>query len=325
MSNFRLASRVVVGIDAGATHSRAWLANERGEIIGKGEAGPGNPHVTSIDAARQEILLAIRRACADARVECQMIDTAFLGVAGVAREDECADWRAWAHAKIAPHVQISNDGEMVIAAGCPDNWGIALIAGTGSSAWGKTQDGRTARAGGWGWLFGDEGSSYDLARQALRAASQAADGRGEPTRLLDAILAFWGLREPSDLIARVYRSGLKNADIAALANVVVHQASAGDAVARQLITNAAMALVDALNAVARALQLESVTIPLALTGGLLLNASLLRAEVLRAAHRRGLDFQPVTLVHDPVRGAVRLALQLAQQSPHDSTQGGLTG
>jgi N-acetylglucosamine kinase-like BadF-type ATPase len=310
-------SNVVAGVDAGATHTRAWLATERGDIIGKGEAGPGNPHVSTIEGARREIVLALQRACADGRVEYQMISAAFIGIAGVARLDEYEDWLTWARLRIAPRVQISHDGEMVIAAGCPDNWGIALIAGTGSSAWGKTADGRTARAGGWGWLFGDEGSSYDLARQALRAASQAADGRGAPTRLLDAILAFWDLPEPSALIARVYRSGMKNADVAALAMVVVHQANAGDAVASRLITEAANALVDMLSTVARALRLDAAPIPLALTGGLILNAALLRTEVLRTAYARGLNFQPVTLVHDPVRGAVRLALELARTSPKD--------
>lgn len=306
--------RVVAGVDAGSTHTRTWLANERGDILGKGEAGPGNPHASTTEHARREIILALQRACAEARVEYRMISAVCLGIAGVARRDEQAEWIEWARTHIAPYVHLSHDGELVLAAGCPDNWGIALIAGTGSSAWGKTANGRTARAGGWGWLMGDEGSSYDLARQALRAVTQAADGRGEPTQLLEAILAFWNLREPSDLIARVYRSGMRNADIAALATVVVHQANAGDAVAQRLVTESANALVGMLQAVVRALRLTSEPIPLALAGGLLLNAASLRAEMLRTANARGLIFQPVTLVHDPVRGAVRLALEVLHRN-----------
>lgn len=312
-NSLRGAIRVVAGIDAGGTRTRAWVASERGDILGKGEAGPGNPHASTTENARREILLALQRACADARVECRMIGAVCLGIAGVARRDEQDDWLAWARARLAPRVHLSHDGELVMAAGCPDNWGIALIAGTGSSAWGKARNGRIARAGGWGWLMGDEGSSYDLARRALRAATRAADGRGEPTRLLEAILAFWNLREPAELIPRVYRSGMRNADIAALAMVVVHQASAGDVVAQRLVTDAANALVEMLQAVTRTLRLQSVTIPLALAGGLILNAASLRSEVLRTASARGLNFQPVTLVHDPVRGAVRLALDLIRQ------------
>ncbi|MBI5305235.1 MAG: hypothetical protein HY868_24100 [Chloroflexi bacterium] len=304
-------SRVaVVGIDAGGTHSRAWLANERGDILGKGEAGPGNPHVGGTDAARREILTAIQRACDDARIEKQTIAAACLGIAGVARPDERADWTTWAREFIAPRIAMCNDGEIVIAAGTPENWGVALIAGTGSSAWGKARDGRRARAGGWGWLIGDEGSGFEMARHALRAASQAADGRGEPTRLGDAILAFWNLREPQDLIARVYRSGLKNADIAALASVVVRVADEGDAVAHKLIDDAGASLAIAIGAVARSLQIERVAIPLALTGGLLLDAPGVRERLFASARERGFNFAPVTLVHDPVLGAVRLALEL---------------
>jgi N-acetylglucosamine kinase len=175
-----------------------------------------------------------------------------------------------------------------------------------------------ARAGGWGWRFGDEGSGYDLARAALRAASQAADGRAAPTRLLDAILEFWKLREPADLIARVYRSGLRNADLAALASVVIRVAEEGDAAASQLIIESGNALADALDAVARALKIEPSAIPLALAGGLLLDAPTMRASVLSAASARGLNFQPVTLVREPVRGAVRLALDLMARSETDS-------
>jgi len=303
----------VVGIDAGGTHTRARIVNLHGELGGNGEAGTGNPHVGGSEAARREIVLAVQRACAHARIERQALMAAALGIAGVARADEQADWLAWARERLAPRVVLCNDGEIVIAAGCPDNWGVALIAGTGSSAWGKTRDGRMARAGGWGWRFGDEGSGYALGCAALRAVAQAADGRGAPTQLRQAILAAWNLREPMDLIARVYRSGLPNAEIAALAPIVLRVAEQGDAVARALVAEAGNALADTLSAVVRALNLESVPVPLALTGGLL-QAPALRAEVLRAANGRALTFQPVTLVNDPVRGAVRLALELAHRA-----------
>ncbi|MBM3128783.1 MAG: hypothetical protein FJ009_09190 [Chloroflexi bacterium] len=304
----------VVGIDAGGTHTRARVANLRGEMPGAGEAGAGNPHIAGTDSARREILIALQRACDNARVERRALVAACLGIAGVARQDERAEWIAWAHEKIAPRVALCNDGEIVIAAGCPDDWGLALIAGTGSSAWGKTREGRSARAGGWGWRFGDEGSGYALACAALRAASQAADGRAEPTRLLDAILADWNLREPTDLIARVYRSGLRNAEIAALASVVIRVADEGDAIARQLIVKAGQELAAALGAVARALHIAPEAIPLALAGGLLLDAPSMRASVLSAARADGLSFQPVTLVREPVRGAVRRALELANRN-----------
>ncbi|CAG0945339.1 glucosamine kinase [Anaerolineae bacterium] len=316
MNNF------VIGIDAGATHTRARVANEHGEMIGAGEAGAGNPHARGIEAAQNEILTAIQRACDDARVAKQDIAAACLGIAGVGRADERAVWTTWAQEYIAPRVEILNDGEIVIAAGSPENWGVALIAGTGSSAWGKSRDGTLARAGGWGYLIGDEGSGFDLARGALRAATQAADGRGESTRLLDAILEFWNLREPMELIARVYRSGLKPGDMAQLAPIVLRLAAEGDAIAQALVMNAGESLAVAIGAVARALKIENEKIPLALTGGLFLEAETLRAQLLAAARMRGFIFEPVTLVHEPVNGAVRIALEMLRGQPARHKQAG---
>ena len=291
-------------------------------MIGAGEAGPGNPHARGVQAAQNEILAAIQRACDDARVAKQDIAAACLGIAGVARPDERAEWSAWAREKIAPRIAICNDGEIVIAAGSPENWGVALIAGTGSSAWGKSREGTLARAGGWGYLIGDEGSGFDLARNALRAATQAADGRGEPTRLLGAILEFWNLREPMELIARVYRSGLKPGDMAQLAPLVLRLATEGDPIAQALVMNASESLAVAIGAVARVLKIENETIPLALTGGLLLEAETLRAQLLAAARLRGFNFGPVTLVHEPVNGAVRIALEMLRGQPTRDKQAG---
>ncbi len=299
----------VIGVDGGGTRTRARLANLRGEALGNGEAGIANPNARGFAAAQTEILLAIERAFQDARIEKQMVAAVCLGIGGVDRADERARFAEWARQTIAPHAQIVNDGEIVLAAGLPENWGVALIAGTGSIAWGKTRDGRIARAGGWGYLIGDEGSGFELAREALRAATQASDGRGEPTKLLNAILDHWDLNSTMELVPRVYRSGLAPADIARLAPLVVRAAEDGDAVARRLIERAASALADTVIGLARVLQLRDEKIPLALAGGLLLEAELLRAHLRTELTRRGDQFAPIVLVREPVEGAVRMAIE----------------
>jgi N-acetylglucosamine kinase-like BadF-type ATPase len=308
------SSALVLGVDGGGTRTRARLANTRGETVGQGEAGTANPNAHGYAAAQSEILSAIEWAFQDARLEKRIIAAGCLGISGVDRAEERARFAAWARETIAPRVQVVNDGEIVLAAGSPENWGVALIAGTGSIAWGKTRDAtpRIARAGGWGHLIGDEGSGVHLAREALRAATHAEDGRGEPTRLLEAILNHWGLASVSELIPRVYRSGLAPADMAQLAPLVVHSAEEGDAVAQRLIERAAAALADIVTAVARQLQFQEEEIPLALTGGLLLEAELLRASLIAELKSRGADFSPIVLVHDSVAGAVRLAIEMTR-------------
>ena len=89
---------------------------------------------------------------------------------------------------MARSVRIVHDAVPILAAGSPEGWGVALISGTGSLAFGRDRQGRSCRAGGWGFLFGDEGSGYAIALAGLRAAAQAADGRAPATRLLEGFL-----------------------------------------------------------------------------------------------------------------------------------------
>jgi N-acetylglucosamine kinase-like BadF-type ATPase len=138
----------------------------------------------------------------------------------------------------------------VLAAGTPHGWGVAVIAGTGSLAFGRDLAGRTARAGGWGFLFGDEGSAYAIAVDGLRAAAQAADGRGPATQLLPAFERRWNLPDAPALIPAVYAIAGDRAAVAALAAVVAAAAAAGDGVAQRILDEAAGRLADMVAAVA---------------------------------------------------------------------------
>ena len=130
-------------------------------------------------------------------------------------------------------MDVIEDAALLLAAGTPDGWGVAVVAGTGSMAFARGADGRTARAGGWGPLLGDEGSGYAIALAGLRAAARAADGRAAATPLTDRLLAAFGLTRPEELIGVVYRGG-DRAALAALAPVVLEAADAGDAVAAEI-------------------------------------------------------------------------------------------
>ena len=303
---------LVIGVDGGGTRTRARLANARGETLGNGEAGLSNPNASGFDAAENEISSAVDRAFQDAQMQRQRAAAVCLGISGVDRPGERDHFVSWARESLASHVRVVNDGETVLAAGSAGNWGVALIAGTGSIAWGKTRDypPRIARAGGWGYMIGDEGSGFDLGRQALRAVAQFEDGRGDSTRLRDAILERWGLHSAAELIPRVYRPGLVPADYARLAPLVVGCAEDGDQVALRLIEGAASALAETVIAAARQLQFPAGDIPLALTGGLLIESKLVRTRLGDELEKRGARFAPTVLVHEPVAGAVRIAIEL---------------
>lgn len=305
----------VIGIDGGGTRTRALLADSTGAVHASGEAGTSNPLVHGVAAAQRELSLAVSRAFAAANAPPARAAALCMGLGGAGRQREQRELVEWAGAHLAAQVRVVNDGEIVLAAGTPANWGVAVIAGTGSLAWGRNERGETARAGGWGYVMGDEGSGYDLARRALRAATQSADGRSEPTELLAAILAYWQLEHPTDLVGKVYRSGMTNAQLAELARVVIDTAARGDPAAKGLVRQAAGELARGVGTVCRTLGLEPNPIPLALAGGLLGGAVLLREELSVELKRADLACEPVTVVEQPVLGAVRLALELLDSPP----------
>jgi N-acetylglucosamine kinase-like BadF-type ATPase len=301
---------MIMGIDGGGTRTRVLLADENGNALGAGEAGTSNPLALGVTAAQRELETAIARTFENANRPRERVAALCMGLGGAGHAREQQELAAWAREHLAERVAVVNDGEIVLAAGTPENWGVAVIAGTGSLQWGRNRAGQTVRAGGWGYIMGDEGSAYDVARQALRAATQCADGRGEKTEMLDAILEFWKLSAPDALVHQVYRAGLTHKDIAKLAPVVMQCAARGDAAALRIVDDAAELLARGVAAVSGALEFSRVEFPLALTGGLLLGAELYREIFLRALRQHACVCAPIALVHEPVRGAVRLARAL---------------
>ena len=299
-------TELVLGIDGGSSKTRALLADRAGRLLGSGTAGPANQQSVGFAAATRAILDAVAAAFHSAACAPIPVAAACLGLAGADRPAERAAFAAWAMQQaIARRCCVANDAELVLAAGTPAGWGVALICGTGSFCYGRAPDGRSARAGGWGYLLGDEGSGYDIAIQALRLAAQTADGRAEAHALLRAVLDHWGLAEPADLIGRVYGPAMTRAAIAALARTIVALAEAGDPWAAGILNHAAAELARLVTTVARRLDLRQP--PLALGGGLFGASPSLRQEL---AARTPIALGPVTYAEDPAQGAVELARRL---------------
>ena len=119
-------------------------------------------------------------------------------------------------------------------------------------------------------------------------------------------MTHWSLRQPQDLIAHVYAPSTQRADIAALAALVQTVALRGDAVAGAILQDAGQELAVAVEAVARRLALTG-AIPCALTGSVILKGQSVRAAFVAATVERGLTLSPLTPVHEPAQGAIRLA------------------
>lgn len=297
-------SGIVVGVDGGGSKTRALVARADGVVIGEGTAGASNHHTVGEDAARASILGAMKRALADAGVPEERPAAACLGLAGLDEPSDLASVERWANEMgLAGRVQVVHDTELVLAAGTPSGEGIALIAGTGSVCVGKTRDGEVVRAGGWGWLLGDEGSGFDIGARALRLATQTADGRASAHAILEVVLDTWGLDAPIALIHHAYALGTATrAEVARLARPMIALAEENDVHAQRILEAAAEHLARLVRAVAQRLPLALP--PLAMSGGLLRASVLLRQTVLARAPD---PIGPVALVDDPAEGALTIA------------------
>jgi N-acetylmuramic acid 6-phosphate etherase len=308
------AGDLFLGIDGGGTHTVALLAARAEDapggwkLLGRGEAGPSNRRSVGHDRAVAALGEAVAAAFASADLNQVPVAAACFGLAGAGRTEDQEPIREWARkTNLAERIDVTSDGALLLAAGTPDGWGLAIVAGTGSLVLGRTAEGRLARAGGWGYLLGDEGSGYALVLAGLRAVARAADGRGPATRLTERFLQRFGLQQPQELIRAIYGGSWDRAALAGLAPLVTRTA-AEDAVAAGLVEEAARELADTAAAVIRQLEWGQAPIPLALAGGLMLAETDYRNQVLEEMRHRGIEVAPIERVREPAEGAVRLAL-----------------
>ncbi|MCE9561438.1 MAG: BadF/BadG/BcrA/BcrD type ATPase [Planctomycetes bacterium] len=301
---------LVLGIDGGATSTVALLADAAtGGALGRGTGGPSNIHAVGIEAAVHALEAAVAAAFRAANQTPTTVAAATLGLAGVDL-DGVGVIRAWAdHVQLAEKVSIANDATLLFAAGTPDGWGLAMVAGTGSIAFTLGKDGKTARTGGWGYLLGDEGSAYRMGLLGIRAACRSADGITPPTKLLPALLEKFGITDPRDMIPVVYGGKWDKAAIAGLAPLVLELAT-DDQTAASIMEQQALELAKTAAGAVTAGRLPPEGIPIALTGGLLLRSEPFRTQFLEHLRGYGITPGPVGLVEDPAIGAVTLARKL---------------
>ncbi len=244
-----------LGIDGGGTTTRAVAVSATGQIWGEGEAGPSNYHNVGIDAALANVLGASKQARQRAGVRTAPV-AVFLGCAGIKSAADTALMKSMAETSgIGPTggIVVANDLHNALTGGLAGRAGIALIAGTGTNCLGRDASGESFMCGGWGWLLDDVGGGFGLGMAALRAVARATDGRAGRTSLEAAVLAFYGLSEPYELLARLHVGKWTPDELAGLAPVVVRNAESGDAVAQSILREGASALAELVAGTARRL------------------------------------------------------------------------
>lgn len=308
---------VFVGIDGGGTRSSAVVTDHDGHELGRLETGP--TLVNDADPAGRASALAdlIDHALRAANAK-PPVEAVCCALAGGGRKDTQRELSAAILKEaIAFRVRIVTDAEAAFYDTFGTGPGILLIAGTGSIAWGRGEDGALARVGGWGERLGDEGSAYAIGRDTLRAILRAHDGRGRPTALTETILTRLGLESPESLIA--WSAHAEKYEVAALAPHTLEQAKdteetgPADAMAREIIAHAADELAEHITTLEARLGPWNQPPHLALAGGLLTANHGFRTHLLDALERRGTAVRPLETRIDAARGAAGLARIIRQE------------
>jgi N-acetylglucosamine kinase-like BadF-type ATPase len=296
----------IVGLDIGGSKTHAVSRHPNGTV----EVFAGSANLASVgevEAARQLDAIFAQLA------ERGPIGAVCAGAAGVDTPEAEERLRQLIAARVSgAAVQVVHDTELILAT-AELTTGIALIAGTGSVAWGRDASGRVARAGGWGYLLGDEGSGYGIAREAVRHALRLADMGQPPDPLSQRLTAACGVQRAGQLIDHFY-ANQERRYWAGKAGVVFDLAAVGDSAAQKIIDGAAVDLGNLVRTVHVAIGRPTPPLPVVLGGGLLVHQPPLREAVRRVLAGDGLsDLRP--LDRDPAYGALFLAQQLGTPNP----------
>jgi N-acetylglucosamine kinase-like BadF-type ATPase len=296
----------VLGIDAGGTKTVCLLADEQGLIVSQSRGGGANLQAVGELEVEKVLYTVMEEAIGDRDV---IPNAICLGIAGVDRPDDLAVVRRiMQRIGYKARVLVVNDAFVALEAGAPGEPGVVIISGTGSIAYGRNAAGEAARAGGWGYVLGDEGSGYWIGRAALRAVLREADRRGPRTALTPMLLKHFGVDQAQGLIYEVYHSNLKPSAIGALATCVQAAFAEGDPAAIGILRSAADELESSALSVARRLDLVGQPFSFILAGGIFRAVPWLQQELVRRLPVAAPNSIAILLDREPAEGAVRLAL-----------------
>ncbi|NQU07780.1 MAG: hypothetical protein HQ583_04395 [Candidatus Abyssubacteria bacterium] len=260
--------KVVLAIDGGGTATRCLAVDSMGIILGASDGGPSSHVLSPWEVVRESLEGVIHGALNDASLGAENVACLSLGTAGIGPAGEGKEVIEDLAREILPAEKITATGDMVIAfhGAIMGEYGVVANAGTGSVVYGRSPAGAYRQVGGWGHVLGDEGSAYEIAVNALRAAARFSDGRGEFTRLVDRIPPALDVSDMIQVAFKVYGLNMSREEIAALAKTVYETAREGDEVSLQVLRRAAEELALAVIVAIRELGMEEMNVPVSYVG-----------------------------------------------------------
>lgn len=303
-----------LGIDGGGTKTQAIITNANFTIIGEGKSGASNPHRVGCKEAVANIVSATNKALQDAGLQLTDLTAACAGIAGTSHPIHYHIMKDALDRSLGlEKLELVTDARAALMGALDGRDGVIVIAGTGSIALGLNDVGEDARSGGWGPTFSDEGSGYDIARQALKAVAASFDGRSTETLLTKMICQELRIEKPSDLPSVIYREDAKPTQIASLAKLVSQAAEQGDEVAQEILEHAGQELGQLAVAVIERLAMQQQSFRVACVGSVFNSGDFVLASFRRAVLRVAPKAEIGSPIYPPTIGAVKLAELLFKQ------------
>lgn len=297
--------KVILAIDGGGSRTRCLAINRDGKILGTGAGGASNHLLVDKRVVRASLDEAINAALGEANLTGGDVFCISAGLAGVDYNGAGADEMGDLFSEFGFADAVIN-GDMIIAhAGAlAGSAGVLALAGTGSCILGIDAKGKPIKVGGWGPVYGDEGSAYRIGQTALRAAARAFDGRGEKTALLDAILKEFKIQDFQESIEFVYLKGMQPREIAALSRMAYKVAEAGDKSAIKIFEQAGEELAESVASAIRRLNLQEKKV--SYQGAVLQSCAIVRERLTECLKKDFPNIEIIAPKFAPVIGAFLL-------------------
>lgn len=270
--------RTYLGVDGGGSKTAFVLINEAGNVIAETNGPSCYYFEEGIDLVGRVLGQGINAITRQSGIPASEITQSFFGLPGYGESSADLKELNSIPQELLKTARYSCDNDMICgwSGSLAAADGINIISGTGSMTYGE-RAGRTHRAGGWGELFGDEGSAYWIAVRGLNAFSRMSDGRLRRGPLYDVMRSRVVVQNDLDLVGVVHNDwhGRRTA-IADLSKTVVQATELGDEVAREILRDACNELMQIIEATGIELGYTAgETIPLSYSGGMFSAAPML--------------------------------------------------
>ncbi len=309
--------KYILGVDGGGTKTVIRITDYNGNILSEIITGAGNFKSVGISVAEKNITEGILNAIKQLKDKPDDIffASSCFGLSGLDSEQDGEIFKniifknkikmLLDHDKIT----ICNDSRIGLAAGTKNKNAIMIICGTGSNCFGINEEGEEAKANGWDFILGDEGSAYEIGVKALRLIMREFDKRGSKTLLTHTILKELNIKDIPGLINWCYNIPFSSERFASLTKTVCSTAELGDKLSIKLLKDEAKEALISISVVVKKLKLTNREFDIVYVGSVFRCEKYFKQVLTERLKEKFPKIRFAPLKDKPVSGAIKIALQ----------------